>query len=255
MFGILYTIYSALGITGHKAKEAYHAEVRKQKAINNNDDTYTDAKGKTRYIKNDRWVCFSQVNGHRVLKDCLNDKVYIDYTENNENERCIKEKAEAIKQGNTVYLFIEERNISKSDPWKGHRYKDIETGKVYVIRKCLVNASSNDWCEFYVDISNGMYIRKTDLQVEKDKKWISKLTQIREDKNELLKKMTRNKNISKEEYENKLSKMINHSINVINSRFISDDNVEEYIRKLNEKQLEYKNNNDDMYYGVQVLGR
>lgn len=210
MFGILYSIYSALGIGIYKAKEGYRAEGRKQNAINNNCDTYTDAKGRTRYIVNNRWVCYTKVNGHTVLKDCLNDKVYIDYTKNNETKRQNYEKDKAIKDGKTVYLFMKKEDVNKNDPWKGDRYKDIKTGSVYVKRYDNINVYSKHKCKFYVDVSTGMYVRKADEQIELDKKMIKE--------------------------------------HLGTKRIISDDNIDEYINKMNDKQRKYKERGDDLFY-------
>ena len=233
MFGILYSIYTLLGITGHNIKEKYYADKRKTDAINKCNDTYTDSKGKTRYIKNDRWVCYANVNGHKVLKDCMNNNVYIDYTECNQINNQKINKVKAQESDKTVYLYMEERDVDKMDPWKGHRYKDLETGSIYVIRKCLVNMMYNDWCEFYVDISNGMYVRKTDNQIIKDKRWYSKISEIQ-------------KKYSDDPTE------LNRKIKFLNTRFINDDNVEDFINKLNEKQIKYKSDNDSLYYGIRV---
>ena len=77
-----------MGIGIYKTKEGFRAEGRKQDAIKNNKDTYTDAKGKTRYTKNDRWVSYSKINGHTVLQDVLNDTRFHRWNEFKDHKYC-----------------------------------------------------------------------------------------------------------------------------------------------------------------------
>lgn len=251
MFGILYGIYSLLGIGIYKTKEGFRAEGRKQDAIKNNEDTYTDAKGKTRYIKNDRWVSYSKINGHTVLQDVLNDAVYVDYTKRNIKKRQEDNRIEAINQGKTVYLFLDKTEVDKNDKWEGNRYKDINTGKIFVERYDNINVycEAKNKYKFYVDIETGMYIRKTDGQIKKEKEWKKKQLQDVEQHNEIvLRGMTRRRNISDDEFNKRLKIMIDKSIEKINNHFLDGDKLDEFINKMNDKQKKYKENEDDLYY-------
>lgn len=247
MFGILYGLITLFGVTGHNVKENYYAEQRKQKALLNNNDIYTDAKGKTRYIKNNRWVQIVQRNGHKVLEDCLNGHIYIDYTKIAESSRDNSEYNKAVRNGKSVYLSVQNNGNSY---WKGNRYRDIETNAIYVKRKCLINVIHNDWCELYVDIDSGMYIRKTDEQIQKDKYWYSKIDNLKNEVTEYI--SNRYKGYNNNKLKELIHKEYNRRLKVINSRFINDNYIDEYISKLNKKQEIYKANNDDMYYGVPV---
>ena len=247
MFGIFYGIFSILAVSSYKIKRGIEASNDRHRARERGLDTYTNRHGKTTYVKNGRWVCTSKVNGHTVLKDVMTDEVYRDYTAENELYRRSAARIKALQTDKTVYVYMQSKDVPKYNPWKGTRYKDLKTGDIYVKRRELIGF--DDYCDFYVNISTGMYVRKTDEQKEKDKHWYKKLDSVGDRNLNILKSMTKNKNISDEEFNEKLQKMIDDSIRTINHRFINDERIDEYIEEINKKQIEYKEANDSLYYG------
>lgn len=175
MFGFIYLIYNLVGgaISGTKGwiENEYAKERGYQRQINGTNDVglYTDRKGSTRllstnelakieydYLTGDAWLCTGAPSTRkRNLSKEWRDNYYTHIKENP-----IKGKTVV----NDVYIrdHITSNDVKSMDiRWNnkyyayGQWYKDIDSGKLYVIR--TINAY-----KFYMDISTGKLVRITD---------------------------------------------------------------------------------------------
>lgn len=251
MLGILYLLFTSIGSLGHNIRENIAESERKNEAYNSYDHTYYDKYGKRILVENNRWIHSNIRNGDRVLEDVTTHRIYRNFSEEERKEYEKIRKKEAIENNKTVYLYQYNKDIPYSDPWKGDRYKDIETGKIYVIRKRYVNIECGiGEVLLYLDISTGKFVRKTDEQIEIDKKWIDKLNNIDEEIYKYINRITKNKQYTKEEINMLIDKRKNKIIHNINNNYISNDNMDKYLIEINNKQMEYLNSDKykSLYY-------
>ena len=146
---IIYLVYSSISnsIEDGKGKRLFKDE---------STNTYLDHNGVSRDLKTDKYRSITvDYNGDRHLwgKD-IGD---INLSRNKRIEEYEHYKRNPIKGRTTVYwepspiYKLGERNVL------GKRYKDIETGDIYVVR-------SNNWKHYYVEINKLKVIRYTDSQ-------------------------------------------------------------------------------------------
>ena len=166
MFGLLHALFTVGVLTVDKISGVWTEVKNKEEAVRKDCKTYIDAKGKDRLVKNNRRVCYTQLdNGDYVIKDIENGKVYY-----NKSEEIRKEdKKQAIKDGRTIIKtfgnYTEYRN--KNELWvrafiKWRGYIDIKTE--HPIREVRINGIN-----FYMDLVSGELLRKSDEENEKYK--------------------------------------------------------------------------------------
>ena len=160
MFGLIYTIFVSIGAIFHSSKENKENEKGKTLFKQPNNLTYIDTKGRSRLLSNDEIVFYTHDKyGDYVLED-ESGYVYENFSEEKRIKELNKRKEKALKNAETTYC-IDDNNHRKDWTCKGKRFVDFKTGDIYVIR--YIN-----YKYYYMNISNGMLVRKTDWQINQD---------------------------------------------------------------------------------------
>jgi hypothetical protein len=160
ILGLIYTIIVSVGAFFHSILDNIENEKCKSKYEHPNGITYVDVKGRTRLLSNDELVYYvNNSNGDYVLED-ESGNIYKNFSEEQRKQKNNERKNEAINKKETTFC-IDDNNYCKDWICKGKRFKDLNTGDIYVIR--YIN-----YKYYYMNISNGMIIRKTDWQIKKD---------------------------------------------------------------------------------------
>lgn len=166
LFGLFYTIFVG-GARGVKnIKISIENEKRRSQAISEGREKYLDDVGcerlvsdNTRVISTTLWNdCSDGQEGDRVLKRIDNNSVVKNYTkeERDKSEKNSFSKAKA--EGKTVYRLGTWLDNHYKSKIHGYRYKDFDTGAIYIIR-------AFNGVRFYMDIQTGQLIRETDGEI------------------------------------------------------------------------------------------
>ena len=162
MFGVLYTIFVSIGLFFHKLKESAENTENKTKFKNPDGLTYIDTRGSSRLLSNDEMVFYMHdKNGDYVLKNA-SGHVYKNFSEEKRN-KFVEESLQRAKINNETTYCIDDDDHDSTREIKGRRFKDFKTGAIYVIRRI-------NYKYYYMDISTGMIVRKTDYQIREDEK-------------------------------------------------------------------------------------
>jgi len=162
MFGLIYTALTTLGIITNEIKESLDNKECKEKYKNIDGLTYTDSKGHSRMLSNNKMVFYTHnSNGDYILED-LSGNVIKNFSLEKRMQKQAELKQIALNEKASTYCIDE--NSHRND-WicQGKRFKDIKTGEIYVIR-CI------DYKYYYMNINNGFIVRKTDWQIAKEQK-------------------------------------------------------------------------------------
>ncbi len=161
MLGFVYTLFVSIGAVIHKTKQNKENEENKVKFQNPDGLTYVDIEGKSRFLSNNEVGFYTyDRNGDYVLEDA-SGYIYKNFSKEKKEKEQTKRYTEAIKNNETTYCIDD--NDHKNDWYcKGKRFKDVQTGDIYVIRRL-------NYTYWYLNITNGMIIRKTDWQLKQDK--------------------------------------------------------------------------------------
>ena len=166
IFGIIYTIIVSIGAFFHSINKSIDNEKNKTIYKHPNGMTYIDTKGRSRLLSNDELVFYTyDRNGNYVLED-VSGHIYRNFSEEKRSQELNERKEKAMSNKETTYC-IDDDNHRKDWVCKGKRFKDFKTGEIYVIRYIKYKY-------YYINISNGMIVRKTDWQIKQDKKNIKK---------------------------------------------------------------------------------
>jgi len=169
LFGIVYTAF-VLGAKGYMGiKKSINDSNAREKAKNEGKEIYVGEDGIGRCVKDGRPVihCYEYLNGYnekpdRVLKYAGTNEIIRNFSEENRKQTQEQSYKIAKEKGYTVYRIGEKFDDHFHDKCRGFRYKDIQTGKIYVIREVC-------GCKYYMDVKTGLLVRKTDGQIEKEK--------------------------------------------------------------------------------------
>ena len=164
MLGLIYTLIISIGLIIHWSKEK--KENIKCKTLYKHKDglTYTDFNGRSRLLNDDTLVFYTHnKNGDYILEDASGN-VYKNFSEEKREKKLKKTREELINNKNSTYC-ISEDNHKKDWICKGKRFSDIKTGDIYVIR--YINGKY-----YYMNVQNGILVRKTDWQIKKDSETI-----------------------------------------------------------------------------------
>lgn len=172
MFGILYSLlvggaYVAKGIRDTIENEQYRQQYR-----DDEDGTYYDRNMHLHDQKTGRIVIRSRdtKTGHLMLIDCETCKPIRDLTEiqNRKNmeeaERHYQQERKKFLEGKTNKTYTKYGDDEhKKDKCVGVRYKDLDTGKLYVGR--IIYARDEYQFGVLMDPETGKYIRPTDRAI------------------------------------------------------------------------------------------
>ena len=249
MFGIFYTMAMGISSLFHNIKQDMEESVRKDKAKDSYDHTYYDKKGKRILLDNNRWVCSAVRNGDRVLEDVETRQIYRNFSKEQRDDKCNKNKKEAVQKGYRAYLFIDQKDRKDDYKWKGNLYKDLKTGDVYAIITRHITEYNEGIIDLYVNVETNEIIDKSDEQRYLfDIKWKKKLQNLKNDNLPYIENIARKKGWSREQTENELIKLINKKQKYILKNYVPEDNMSDYLIMINKKQQEYKNKKDDLYW-------
>lgn len=170
MFGLVYTALVSIGLIFHSHKE--EKKNKKCKLLYQNPDgmTYTDSKGRSRLLSNDKLVFYTKnKNGDYILED-ESGYVYKNFSEDERKENLNIQRQCALNNQDTTFC-IDDNDRHEDWVCQGKRFQDLKTGEIYVIR-CI------NYKYYYMNILNGMLVRETDWQKKKDElynnvKWYS----------------------------------------------------------------------------------
>lgn len=160
MFGILYTLFlGGVYLTGNARNAMINAE-NKKKYYRASSNSYIDYRGVWRSVSNNEALRVDTVNGDKCVIEERTKRVVRNVSEDNR----IADKAQAIKDGKTVYKYSDGYDRDRDwrtgeDVIKGKVYIDLETGARYVVRRVY-------GYEFYMDMSTFMLVRLTDSCIE-----------------------------------------------------------------------------------------
>lgn len=163
MFGIAIIVFTGICFLIGDYRNSRHDDRLRNRGLNNNklffhkaDGTkqkyWIDRKGAMRLEDSNRHVSIHTdiESGDAVVIDVKNRNVLTNLTQNARNRYEKKHREIAIKNGRTVYPIEENKHIG--DIIKGRRFRDINTGEIYVIRRIF----GTDW---YMRVSDGIFIK------------------------------------------------------------------------------------------------
>lgn len=118
------------------------AKDRKKRAIENGIGCYTDSNGYTVHTDTGQPFMYSHFATGKYTKDVYEinpatGKIVRNVSEDCRRELDNKRRQEAIAKGEEYYRFEESWNRHNSDVIQGYRYKNVNTGKIYVKRDYL----------------------------------------------------------------------------------------------------------------------
>lgn len=168
MLGILYGIIGITGVIGSGIKDSiYDTKTRKRqlsdgklffRRSNGTKQKYwTDHRGLDRLEGSNRIIVFREdwKTGDQLVVDYRTGKVIENLSQNTRNKYQQECREIAIKNGRTVYP-LEKEVPSWRDDYKtlsGRKYKDINTGEIYVCRVI----GSDAW---YIRATDGLFIKR-----------------------------------------------------------------------------------------------
>lgn len=160
MVGFIYFAVIGVGLLIHFINENKENEENKKRYRHPNGLTYIDNKGRSRLLSNDKLVFYTHdKNGDYILED-VSGHVYRNFSEEKRVKWLNDEKKRAIENKESTYC-LDDNNHRKDWTCKGKRFVDLKTGNIYVIRYIKYKY-------YYMDISTGLLVRKTDWQIKKD---------------------------------------------------------------------------------------
>lgn len=187
IFGLIYTLFVSVGVFFHKLNEKNENKKNKINFRSADGLTYIDSKCRSRLLSNDKQVIYTHdKNGDYILKD-MSGHIYKNFSQE-KRERELNERIYEAKNKNETTYCIDDNDHRNDWECKGKRFKDFKTGDIYIIR--YIN-----YKYYYMNISDGMIVRKTDKQIVSDKN--TRLSYLRDidinDFNEKQKKYINNK--------------------------------------------------------------
>lgn len=162
MLGITYAIIVSIGSFFYTVKNNNENEKNKEKYRHPNGMTYIDIKGRSKLISNNELVFYTHdKNGDYILEDASGN-VYRNFSKEERKQRLNERKKNSQNNNETTYCIDDDKH---QNDWicKGKRFKDFQTGDIYVVR-CI------NYKYYYMNISNGMVVRKTDWQIKQEDK-------------------------------------------------------------------------------------
>ena len=182
MFGIIYLLYGGTVRIVRSIKKSIADSVAMERTWNDEPGLYRDSLSKRYSIKTGNQMTFTiDERGHRVYKSIKGSEC-IDLTQMNMDKDYNDAKYNR-KSGQTVVRLNENYAQQKQDQsslhgCKGVRYKDLDNGKIYVVRCWDSLRDREKWDNnekiyqerikdipescFYMDITNGKLVRVKD---------------------------------------------------------------------------------------------
>lgn len=212
MFGIIYTLLGLVAYGKGLIKNGIHDANSAQIATENGATVYIDARGKLREVGTDELVYYPDTDpltgdsGYTIIepkskrlhqfvnlaepkREAKWKKAHEEYIKNGvvyengkkitvvdfESKKCI------LDREGTYWRPYEYKDIKiPTRPCKGHRFKDIETGRIVVKRDLPIGGLDEcgqkyKTCEFYMDAETGMILREVDENINAYEYWSKKI--------------------------------------------------------------------------------
>lgn len=158
MIGILMSLCMTIGDMVNSAKDSMQNSYNKKYHRTPDGLTYIDSKARLRLLSNNRIVHYAvDENGDRILIDCLNQRVYRNFTAEEREQRYEKNMELFKSRNNSVYFLDERDNHNRGFECRGVRFYDAETKREYVVRHI-------EGKYYFMDSHTNEIIRKTDYQ-------------------------------------------------------------------------------------------
>lgn len=183
-FGLIYALIVGGAYLVESIEKSKSSEESRNYAIKNNYPTYlheTSRGREERLVSNGHPSgSYMLENGDHVLIDKKTGQVVRNYSADRRSYYQQKNIQKAKEAGNSVYLYDEDRHRDMDFVYDGKnnshllhqlygcRYKDFNTGRLYVVRSVY---GPNGYVYFYMDAVTRRYVRKTDGQLEKERKY------------------------------------------------------------------------------------
>lgn len=143
MFGIFYTLLTCVGssIAGIR-NEIRNRNINSNNKMNSTDGLYRDHRGAMRYVSNNHQVMIRNINGVVYYIDLqTGEKRNMTLERFNENQNKYLEKHPETK---IIQFGI--YNHNRPNEINGYRYKNLETGEIYICRDIYVK-NKESGCE------------------------------------------------------------------------------------------------------------
>lgn len=114
-------------------KRSHEDDISKLLHSSKDNLTYIDSRGRMRLKSNNHIVVYTIEHNHHVLKDLKTFEILKDYTYEKQQKEYEKSKAKAIAEGKRIFCI--DFDTHTHDKINGMRYKNMDTGEIYVIRQ------------------------------------------------------------------------------------------------------------------------
>lgn len=162
MFGLIYSLFVSVGCVVHKANQHKENEENKVKYRHPDGLTYVDIKGQSRLLTTNELVFYmTDRYGDYVLQN-MSGRIIKNFSAE-KREKELQERLETSHKNKESTYCIDDNTHEKEWTRKGKRFKDFETGDIYIIR-CI------NYKYYYMRFDDGMLVRKTDYQIAYDKR-------------------------------------------------------------------------------------
>ena len=169
MFGLFMLLLYIVVRIAVSIQDANREQKSKEISIENGYDIYTDRRGVTRRVSDDKpsFKRWDYKTGHVFEVNPCTGQVYRDVTADAQNAFIAKEKAKALKEGRKYYL-CEKYSAQKhnNDSIKGGRYKSTDDNNTYIRRRV-----SNACCggvPWYMNIETGLFVEPDRNEIKPD---------------------------------------------------------------------------------------
>lgn len=166
MYGILFFTFCGIVLAVGSIKEGIENGENRIKFRHKNGLTYIDNKGRDRLLSNNHIAMYhvDYTNGRQdyVLEDIESHVIIKNFTKEKQDREYEESREKAVGEGKSTFC-IDSNNYKKyiisEKGFEGKRFKDLQTGKIYVIRKIKFRY-------YYMNIENGFIVRETDYSKE-----------------------------------------------------------------------------------------
>lgn len=173
MWGLLYSLFVGGAHVIKKTQDVIENKEFKEKYRDDEAGTYFDNKMRLRDQRTDRIVVYEKdiKTGDVWVKDALSCERLRNITQN-EVERHYEEERKKFFEGKTARSYVRYgKDNHRNDKCRGVRYKDLKTGRLYVIREIqsydtlLKKQIYPIGVTFLMDVETGEFVRPIDLSL------------------------------------------------------------------------------------------
>lgn len=175
MFGLLYTLFVGGARAVKGIQDTIENEEFKQKYRDDESGIYYDNKMRKHDQRTGRIVVYEKdlKTGDVWVKDALSCERLRNVTQNSVEQHYEEERRKYLN-GTTARTYVQYGNDAhRKDKCRGKRYKDLKTGKLYVVREIEVPYNKIDRNKYWIgdkirclmDLQTYQYVRPTDREL------------------------------------------------------------------------------------------